>query len=647
MPDIFGNFNNAPLGKNGKNGKRIEEITSIDDQEGHGEASPVGEEFSRNKKIACYILSLLVFVFLGSRLFYLQVVKGDYYKNAAEGNRIRTEVVRAPRGLILDSKGNVLAQNMPNFEITTVPIDLPKKQEERDKILDELSKLINLPAQEMKAKIEKDGWYSNAPVILKEKVPYEEAIVVETKLAGLAGIKLEKNPIRNYVAGENFSHTLGYIGKVDKEDVEGNREYQLTDWIGKTGLETQYEDELRGIHGKRLVEVDSTGKVINSLFPQAEIAPESGHNLVLGIDAGLQNATASALKEFANQYGSEKAAAIAMDPRTGEIRALVSLPNYDNNAFASGIDQNVYAQLINDKNKPLLNRAIGGTYPTGSTIKPVMATAGLSEGTINQSTSIADNGLISVPNQYDPSIVYNFPDWKPGGHGSVDVKKAIAESCDIFFYAVGGGYKHITGLGIKKMGEWFNKFGLGAKLGIDLPGEKEGLVPSPEWKKEVKGETWGLGDTYHASIGQGDVLATPLQVVEYTSIVANGGTLYKPHIVSKITDGNGNVVREIKPEAVRQVADPAVLKIVQEGMRQTVTAGTARTLNNLPFTVAGKTGTSQFGLDNKNTHAWFVAYAPYENPEIAVVVLVEGGGEGHSTAVPVARKMLEYYFANK
>jgi len=356
--------------------------------------------------------------------------------------------------------------------------------------------------------------------------------------------------------------------------------------------------------------------------------------LVLNIDSGLQKKIFDALSGTLEAEKIKKGAAVAIDPRDGGVLALVSLPGFDNNLFAGGISSDNYQKLIKDPSKPLFNRAISGKYPPGSTIKPLIAIAALSEGVIDSHTQIESRGGISVGS-------YFFGDWK--AHGFTDVRKAIAVSSDVFFYTVGGGYGNIEGLGMSKMKKYENLFGMGEFSGIDISEEMKGLIPDEKWKEEIIGERWYVGDSYHAAIGQGFITATPLQIANYVAAIANGGTLYQPRIVSQIKKDDGQTVNNPAKIIRENLAPSKIIKIVQEGMRMVVTDGTATTLNNLPVPVAGKTGTAQFGTEDK-THGWFISYAPYENPEIALVILVEGQTENEYNAVPITKEIYEWYF---
>ena len=588
----------------------------------------------------------MVFIGLLSRAFYLQIILGDTYRQAAEENRYRVHILRAPRGVIYDKNGNLLVRNIPSLDVVAVPTDLPKSEEERKKIWEELQKIIDLTRSDLEKSIDKIDYSSYQPVLIKENISREQALILETKIRNLPGIKIEKNPIREYLSPERFAHILGYIGKISKEELkERDKEnYQITDFIGKEGLELVYEEVLRGTKGKEQVEVDSFGNIKKIV---AKEEPMTGKNLILTIDSELQAKALEILKKGAKGAHSNRAACVILNPQNGEILALISLPSYNNNFFSKGFSDQDYNLLMNDPDKPLYNRAISGLYPPGSTIKPIMAAAGLEEGIITPNTVINDTGSIDVPHKYDPNIVYHFVGWERSGLGPMNLFSAIAKSSDIYFYYVGGGFKDFSGLGVEKIIYYFKKFNLGTKLGIDLPAEAEGLVPSPEWKQAVKGEEWYLGDTYHISIGQGDLLSTPLQVASWTATIANGGTIFRPYIVKKIVEANNKVIQEKKPYIIREgFIHKEKLELVRQGMRETVISGSAKDLMRLSWAVAGKTGTAQHS-ENKKTHAWFTAFAPYEDPEIVVTVLIEEGGEGSRVAVPIVGEILEWYFNHK
>ena len=435
-----------------------------------------------------------------------------------------------------------------------------------------------------------------------------------------------------------LAHVLGYVGRISEDELSQNKDrgYHLTDYFGKSGIEKQYENDLRGKDGAKRSEVDASGKIVKLI---GEIEPSPGKDLVLSIDYGLQQKMAESLQASLDKAKVKKGAAIALNPNNGEVLAMVNLPTYDGNLFSKGISEADFKKLNEDENQPLLARAILGQYPSGSIIKPLFAAAALEEKIINRNTSILSNGGIKIGD-------FSFPDWKPGGHGMTNVTKAIAESVNTFFYAISGGWENIKGLGADKMKLYLEKFGLGKDSGIDLPGESIGRIPDPKWKEEAKKEPWYLGDTYHFGIGQGDLEITPIQMAKAISAIANGGTLYKPRLVKEIVDSNDkNSVKIIEPQKeTENVISKENIDIVKEGMRQTVTAGSARSLNDLPVPIAGKTGTAQYGANNEHRHAWFTSFAPYPNPEIVLLILVEGGGEGSEFAAPVAKDVYKYYF---
>ncbi len=489
-------------------------------------------------------------------------------------------------------------------------------------------------------------------MVLAKNIERSAALILESLIKDWPGWRLEKNPCRQYIAASYFSHILGYIGQVSSVDLEEYPDYSLDDHIGKIGLELQYESLLRGQPGQEQIEVDFSGKTQSLL---ATKPAQSGQGLVLHIDMELQKKVYQSLEKMLEQLGLKKgAAAVAMDPQNGGILALVSLPSFDNNLFAQGISQADLAVLKNNSEKPFLNRALAGQYPPGSTVKPLIAAAALEEAIIKPEQQINCQGGLSIAHQYESQIIYHYPDWKT--HGLTDIIKAIAQSCNVFFYTIGGGYDQIDGLGVNRIKKYLQYFGLGQASQIDLPHEEIGLIPDQEWKKETKpNEDWYLGDTYHLAIGQGDILVTPLQLTSAIASLANNGTLYQPQLVAQIIDSNSgpeqtrygtgkDIVEDIPAKVIRQeFIKPENIKTVQEGMRQAVLTGSARALAGLAVKVAGKTGTAQFGASGE-THAWFVGYAPYEKPQIVLTILIEGGGSGDRVAVPVAKEVLEWYF---
>ena len=575
------------------------------------------------------IISMLI---LAGRVFFLTVIKGAYYQDISKGNSIRSVVINAARGRILDRSGAVLVNNVPSMDAVIVPAYLPKDEEKIKELSSEIATVLKMNEEEVQDKLEKSNSNSLNSVLLKENISQDESLILLEKSNNIPGISIEKTAIRSYPDGPIFSHILGYEGKITKEELGKNKGYLLTDYIGKEGIEKSYEQYLRGVHGAIQIEVDSMGNIKREV---GIINPKAGNDLVLSIDGALQKKIYDSLNDILLKTQTKTAAAVAINPQNGEVLALVSIPSYDNNLFAQKISNADYSKLINDSNLPLFNRAISGEYPPGSTIKPAIATAALSEGTITPSTIISGlGGRLYIGS-------YSFGDWK--AHGPSDVRTAIAESNDIFFYTIGGGYGNIQGLGMNRMKKWYNLYGFGEMTGIDINGEADGLIPDEQWKLEKFKEKWSIGNSYHAAIGQGYITATPLQIANYTAAIANGGTLFKPHIVSQIKKSDGTIL-PVRSQTIRSgFVSNDVLSVVREGMRKVITDGTAQPLKDMPIEVAGKTGTAQFGTGDQ-THGWFSSFAPYNNPQIAMLVLVEGGGEGHSSALPVTKEVYEWYF---
>ncbi|MFA5871670.1 MAG: penicillin-binding protein 2 [Parcubacteria group bacterium] len=582
-----------------------------------------------------HMLAIFFFLFLAGRVYYLQVVKGDYYSKMSAENRLRSIIIKAPRGIIYDKNGEKLVQNIPSFDLVIIPADLPRDSQTRVSSEKKLAELVDMNDQSVVTLAESQDFNSLNPVLLKENISQDQALIFSERKNEFKGFYIDQTAVRQYENGEVFSPVMGYSGKISQTELEKNSDYLMTDLIGKTGLEYSYEKYLRGTHGAQKVEVDSSGNIKKDY---GVVSPVPGSDLHLGLDAGLQKKIEENLKGMLESTGTKTASAVAINPQNGEILAMVNVPSYDNNLFSQGISSEDYKRLLEDENLPMFNRAISGEYPPGSTFKPLVASAALQEKTITSSTTLNCPAAINIGS-------YRFPDWKT--HDLTDIRKAIAESVDIFFYAIGGGWGDIPALGIDKIQQYANKFGLGEKLGVDIPGEASGLVPNQRWKLDKVGEKWYVGDDYHCAIGQGFITSTPLQIANYVAAIANGGTVYQPRFVDSIKNNDGSV-KKIDPVVLnKNFISPANLQVVREGMRQTVLSGTAQPLKDLPVEVAGKTGTAQFGSGNEKEHGWFVSFAPYDNPTIAMAVLVEGGGEGFSTAEPVTHDVYQWYFGDR
>ena len=581
-------------------------------------------------------LFFLIFLTLVLQAAYLQIIRGGHYTKISENNYKRIVAVKSPRGIIYDRNNKQIVFNMPIFDLVIIPYDFLKDKDNIKEKIKKLSKVIEIKEDSLMERINKADRSSHQSFLILENIEKDEALILEEKIKRIDGVKLEKNAIRNYVDSKYISNIIGYSGRINEKELKINPGYLLTDTIGKDGLEFFYEKQLRGEYGKEEIEVDSFGKKTRTIGKED---PRSGNNLILNIDFGLQKKIYGQLDEITTKFETEAGASVvALNPKNGAVLALVNFPSYDNNLFAKGISSDDYNKLLTDKTNPLLNKAIAGQYPPGSTFKPLMGAAALQEKIISPKRKIFASGAIYIGS-------YRYPDWK--AHGLVDLTKAIAQSCNVYFYTVGGGYGDIEGLGIDRIKKYANLFGLGNTLGIDLPGEGTGLIPDRQWKKDIKDERWYIGDTYHVSIGQGDVLATPLQIASYTAAIANGGKLFQPQIVDKIIDSDGNIIEDIYPKMIREnFVDLENIKWIQKGMRENVVSGSGIALYNLPIEAAGKTGTAQY-YGNKKTHAWYIAYAPYDDPEIALAIIIEGGGEGHAAAVPVAKEALEWYFGDR
>lgn len=547
------------------------------------EAALIENPFNKRVLQLFWSFVVIILALMSLRVFYLTIVKGDHYAKIAKGNSVRSIPIKAPRGKIFDRYGTVLVNNMPSMDAVFVPIDLPDNKSDKSNVAEQVAKILNMDKDDILNIFSSADKNSSRPVLLKEKINQNESLMLMEKSTGLAGIKIEKTATRKYVDSLIFSHILGYEGKIIQDELENHPDYLMTDYIGKQGLEKSYEYYLRGDYGAKKVEVNSLGKIKKEI---EVIDPKPGSDLILNVDAKLQKKVFDTLSNFVQNEEIKAASAVAIDPRDGGILALASVPSYDNNLFASGISSQDYRKLAQNPANPMFNRAISGEYPPGSTIKPLIAGAALEEDIINAQTRIESRGGIQVGD-------YFFGDWKT--HGYTDLRRAIAVSSDVYFYSIGGGYGGVRGLGMKKMKYYDNAAGLGNKTGIDIPGEASGFIPDPEWKKEIIGERWYVGNSYHASIGQGYITATPLQIANYISAIANGGILYKPRVVFQIKKNSGDVVVNAAKINKKLPISKKNLDIVKEGMRMTVTEGTAKTLNDMQMKIAGK---------NRNIPVW-------------------------------------------
>ncbi len=594
-----------------------------------------------------YLLFAIFFILasiLFFKVFYFQFFEGKSLLIQADNNKGSISLIVPERGIIYDKNMKKLAINSPAYDLICDRAHFSFSSLDISSQIKNIADIIGISPTEVAEKIQKTD---SSDVLMAETINHETLLVLETRINDLPGCRVLKNTARGYVYGPAFSQILGYIGRINKNEYSNSQGYTINDYIGKTGLEKYYESYLRGVPGKSKSIKSAVGIQSDS---QVVVEPEPGNSLVLNIDANLQKLIYDSLGTNLEKIGAKKGAAVAMDPRTGAILSLASYPSYDDNLFSGGISQNDYSLLQNDPNQPFFNRAIQAQYATGSIIKPLEASAALQEKIISPDKKIDDPGYILVQSQYDPEVVYRY-----GGvmaHGLVNMREAIAVSSNIYFYTIGGGYGDQQGLGPTRIKKYLSLFGWNEKTGIDLPGEFSGFIPDPAWKKEKKGSSWVDGDTYNLAIGQSDLQTTPLQVAAAYCAIANGGTLYKPQIVNKIISRTGDdttTIKEFEPQVVRSdFIDPQNLEIVKEGMKAGVYElhGTSARLKDLPITVAAKTGTAEIGYKDK-FNVWSSVFAPYEDPQIVLVVIAEGVNGVGAVTLPVAHDALSWYFSDK
>ncbi len=569
---------------------------------------------------------------IAGRVLFLGTARAGFYAERAEVNLGKYERIVAPRGAIKDRSGEVLAENKQVFSAFLDVSEFLRRLELQPETFAAAKDILGMSEEDIwRLAGERDLTLSTEPVLLRSNLNQSQLVLLKSK--NLPTLRAENTFNREYPDGRVFSSVVGYTGLTTSEDLRRNPELSGRDFIGKSGLEAEYDKELRGKPGLRVKIRDAKGKVLDE---KLEASPQAGEDLSLTIDAGLQKYFYRRMQDGLAALGRQKGAGLAIDPKTGEILALVSFPAYDNGVFTAGGSGDERLRILNDPQKPIFNRAVAGVYAPGSTIKPLVGVAALAENVVSPNRTVFSPGFLDIPNPYDPSNPTRFLDWRY--QGDVNLYSAIAQSSNVYFYEVGGGFGDIAGLGISRLRDWWAKFGLGKPTGVDLPGEAEGFLPSPEWKEERDGQPWLLGDTYNVAIGQGDLLITPLQLLNYISAIATGGVARRPHL--KLGSEAG-VLYDLS-----RLGDE--IEEVQKGMRRTVTSslGTAYTLNTLPVEVAAKTGSAQIE-NNKSENAFFVGYAPYDDPQIAVLVLVENAREGSLNAVPIARDVFDWYYWNR
>jgi len=687
-------------------------------ERGSKTGDPSKEPLSPFRFVPFYLAMIAAVFVLGGRLVYLQGIRGDEFDASARDNSQNKINIAAPRGVIYDRNGVPLARNVPSYNITITPAYLP---DDTGRLLDLYQYLseqtgvpVNTPPLDAGAAggdtqpqkgianlVAENEGFPYKPIRVAKDVPQDRAFIIREKLRDLPGVGVEVLPLRDYPTGSLTAHLVGYMGPIVAGIVP---EYEALgfdasrDKIGYAGIEAWMQPVLAGRNGYKFIEQDAAGLELRTIGEP--VNPVAGNNIYLTIDVRLQNAAQAALTRMindinlrANSTKTQNGVVIAMNPKTGEILAMVSWPTYDNQKFARFIPLNYFEQLSHDPTNPLLNQAVSGRHAPGSVFKLVPAAGALQEGVITPDRKLNDPGKIIIANKYfpnDPGKAKEVVCWKKDGHGDIDMIGAIAESCSVYFYKIGGGYEPdgIEGLGIDRLYKYANDFGYNRITDVELPYELRGLIPSRDYKRLNIGENWSTGDTYIATIGQGYVLATPLQVLDSVTPFLNGGWLIKPTLIKQVADGEGQVVSvavdsdgnfvDANSPAMRYILSPSqmnhrdgnpdtpeidkvpispeTIDIVRQGMEKVVLDGTGKDLARIEgVQFAGKSGTAEY-CDNiaqkKNlckfgrwpTHGWFVGYAPADNPEIAVVAFIYNGGEGSLVAGPVVQQVLQAYF---
>lgn len=583
-------------------------------------------ETALNQRIFQIVLTsfLVVIGLLLFRCFSFQVIDYKVYAERAEKNKFLSSEVEAQRGIIYDRNFKQLVSNTQTFDLMCNIYKLPKDEFEQEKQLREVSRILDIPYDELKNNITEMKNAGEVSFAVSRDLEKEKVIVLKTKEEELTGFEIVKKKKREYLSGYDFAQVLGYVSGEAS--------------VGESGIEKQYDSELKEIPGIINREKDVYGNLVKEEIVKPS---ESGNNLLLNIDYDLQEKISYYLESAITGYNAKGGAVVAVNPKTGEVLSLVSLPSFDNNIFSRDLTNKEFSDLLKNPKVSFYNRSVSGEYPIGSTIKPMIGVAALEQGIVTVDKQIDCEGGIELNDGTFKK------DWTT--HGWTDLKKAIAESCDTFFYMVGGGYKGFNGLGIAKISKYLEKFGFGSKTGIDFPEESAGLVPTPEWKEDKTGTYWYPGDTYNISIGQGYFKSTPLQLTMAIASIANQGKLMKPQLVKSVLNNENQTVKSFSPEVVSEnFVSSSAVDSVREGMREVVLspAGTARSLQSLPVSSAAKTGTAQTGK-NEVYHNWISVFAPYDDPEIVLTVLVESVPQNTGLANLVAREVLGYYFGEK
>ena len=578
------------------------------------------------------VIFLALFLGLFAKTFQFQILDGAEFLAMAKANKERFTQIPPPRGIIYDRNMRQLVWNKPSYDLICEKNDLPDSEDEQREAIETVAGILGLETEALYKKIKESE--SPSVLISEKKLLHQNIVMLETAINRLPGFFIQKNTARDYPY-PMLSHVIGFTAKVTEKDLRANSNYAIADVIGRAGIEQEYENFLRGVPGKILAQKDVFGKKTGE---ETVFLPQPGDGLVLTIDYGLQEKIGEEMKKVLERLGVNSAAAVALSPITGEVLSLMSFPSFNNNFFSQGVSFEEWAEIQSDRSRPLFNRAISGIgYPSGSIIKPLIGLAALEEEIITENTDIYCPLEICVWNRYSKQDEC-FKDWEY--HGTSDIKRAIAESVNTFFYIVGGGHKDFKGLGPEKIKEYLELFGWGEETGIDLPEEGKGVLP------EIN-SNWRLGDTYHFSIGQGYFAITPIEVAVAFSAIANGGKLMAPHLLKSVVDSRAQLktLKEIQPEIIKELSVSSEnIRIIREGMRQTVVSGSATFLNDLFVKAAVKTGTAQ--SREGFYHHWITVFAPYEEPEIVLTLIIEDIEGAQPATLPVAKEALRWYFSD-
>ncbi|MEK7275047.1 MAG: penicillin-binding protein 2 [Candidatus Desantisbacteria bacterium] len=577
--------------------------------------SEIEVSFLKQRLMSVTMIFLVLVGILMLRIGYLQIIKGGYFRNISENNRIRLIPITASRGTIFDRNGEILAIDEPSFDISIIQLGLSKNDIEQSLL--NLSKLLDIDIEKARSDIKKKHNRPFEPAVIVADVDRITLAKIAERTPDLPGVIIQVTPKRTYLHGELCAHVLGYLGEINQKELKIRKNYKSGEWLGKSGIESMYDSYLKGTNGGKQIEVDVRGRQLQVLGMKE---PIPGNNLFLSIDLRMQQIAYDAL-------GNDCGSVVVINPQNGELLACVSKPSFDANMFLHRMSSSQAAALFTDPRHPLLNRAIQAQYSPGSVFKIVVAVAALENNVIRPEDTIECSGIYEIGKQ-------KFSCFQKERHGVIGLINAITLSCNVYFYQLG--YK----LGVNRINEFAKKFGFGKPTGIDLPSEKIGLIPTPAWKRKIFETDWYTGDTINLSIGQGYVLVTPMQIANLLSIVANGGRVYRPHLVTKMINPLGKIINS-KPDITDIVPISSKNKdILHIGLENAVLRGTGQEARIWNMRIAGKTGTAQ--NPQGEDHAWFVCFAPVEDPEVAIAVIVEHGGKGGSISAPIAKKILQY-----